>query len=378
MTAKPLDRYVTLGRSGLRVSPLCLGTMTFGTEWGWGSSVEDSNDIIGRYLEAGGNFIDTANIYTKGHSEKIVGDYFKSLPHHPSNTPRDRVVLATKFMGGMYLGDPNGGGASRKSIIAACEESLRRMQTDYIDLYWMHFWDRHTPIDETMRALDDLVTSGKVRYIGFSDTPAWKCAQAQMIAEAKNFAPLIALQIEYSLLQRTVEHELIPMAQEMGLGVTPWSPLKGGQLTDKYRRGVERKEGDAARAWVGERVDEHTLDLLDAMHEVGKAHELPSELGGGHASVAQVALAWCLAKPGVQSPIIGARTMPQLESNLAAAQICLSAEQIKTLDDLTAPPDVFPTSFLDFVVNNVHAGTTINGKPSETWDLAPASDDERF
>ncbi|MEM1330021.1 MAG: aldo/keto reductase [Planctomycetota bacterium] len=370
-----MDGYVTLGRSGLRVSPLCLGTMTFGKEWDWGSTVETSRDIMARYLDAGGNFIDTANIYTKGHSEKIIGDYFAEQAGAPSNTPRDRVVIATKFLGGMYRGDPNGGGASRKSIIAACEESLRRLRTDYIDLYWMHFWDRYTPMDETMRALDDLVSSGKIRYVGFSDTPAWKCAQAQTMADARGYAPLVALQIEYSLLQRTVEHELIPMAQELSLGVTPWSPLKGGQLTDKYRRGVERKEGDAARAWVGERVDEHTLDLLDAMHEIGQTHELA---GGGHASVAQVALAWCLAKPGVQSPIIGARTMEQLESNLAAAFVCLESEQIKKLDEMTSPPDMFPTSFLDFVVNNVHAGTTINGRKSETWDLAPASDAERF
>jgi aryl-alcohol dehydrogenase-like predicted oxidoreductase len=227
----PLDNYVTLGRSGLRVSPMCLGAMTFGEDWGWGSSVADTQAILDRFLERGGNFIDTANAYTKGHSEKIIGDH---VGRHPSK--RDRVVLATKFLSNLYRGDPNGGGAHRKAIVSACEQSLRRLQTTYIDLYWMHAWDATTPIEETLRALDDLVREGKVRYIGFSDTPAWKCAEAQTIARFRGWAPLIALQIEYSLLQRTVEGELIPMALELGLGVTPWSPLKSGVLSGKYTR----------------------------------------------------------------------------------------------------------------------------------------------
>ena len=227
----PLDHYVTLGRSGLRVSPLCLGAMTFGEDLGWGSSVEESQQIIDRFIELGGNFIDTANFYTKGHSEKILGDH---VGRHSAR--RDRLVLATKFSGNLYPGDPNGGGSSRKSIIGACENSLRRLQTDYIDLYWLHMNDRFTPIEETLRALDDLVASGKVRYIGFSDTPAWRAAQAQTIAHFSGWAPLVSLQIEYSLLERTVEGELIPMAQDMGLGVTPWGPLKSGALSGKYTR----------------------------------------------------------------------------------------------------------------------------------------------
>jgi aryl-alcohol dehydrogenase-like predicted oxidoreductase len=219
----PLDHYVTLGRSGLRVSPLCLGAMTFGEDLGWGSSVEESEAIIDRYIELGGNFIDTANVYTKGHSEKIIGDHVgKERPK------RNRLVIATKFSSNLHVGDPNGGGSNRKSIISACEESLRRLQTDYIDLYWLHNWDKHTPIEETMAALKDLVRAGKVRYLGVSDTPAWKVSQAQTIAQFRGWAPFIGLQIEYSLLERTVEGELIPMARELGLGVTPWSPLKGG------------------------------------------------------------------------------------------------------------------------------------------------------
>ncbi len=170
----PLTNYLTLGRSGLRVSPFCLGTMTFGEDWGWGSPVADSEAILSRYLERGGNFLDTANGYTKGHSEVIIGDYFARAGR------RDRVVIATKFGTNLYIGDPNGGGASRKTIIESCEQSLRRLKTDYIDLYWMHFWDPHTPIDETMRALDDLVRAGKVRYLGVSDTPAWKVTQGHI------------------------------------------------------------------------------------------------------------------------------------------------------------------------------------------------------
>src|SRR5262245_44216871 len=186
----PLDHYVTLGRSGLRVSPFCLGTMTFGPDLGWGSSVEESTQIIDRYLGGGGNFIDTANFYTRGHSEKIIGDH---IGRHPSK--RDRIVIATKFFSSLYTGDPNAGGGSRKALVAACEQSLRRLQTDYIDLYWLHAWDPFTPIEETLRGLDDLVASGKVRYLGFSDTPAWKCAEAQTIARLRGWSPLIALQI---------------------------------------------------------------------------------------------------------------------------------------------------------------------------------------
>src|SRR5262245_3359281 len=191
----PLDHYVTLGRSGLRVSPLCLGTLTFGEDLGWGSSVEESQQILDRYIELGGNFIDTANFYTKSHSEKIIGDH---IGKHPAR--RDRLVLATKFSGNLYPGDPNGGGAGRKAIVQQAENSLRRLQTDYIDLYWLHVWDEKTPIEETMAALHELVRAGKVRYVGVSDTPAWKITQANMLAGFRGWSPFVALQIEYSLL----------------------------------------------------------------------------------------------------------------------------------------------------------------------------------
>ncbi len=361
-----LDHYVTLGRSGLRVSPLCLGAMTFGTEWGFGVEEEESFALIDRYLDAGGNFIDTANIYNKGHSEKILGDYFAK---HAGSAVRgrDRLVIATKWLGNMWPGDPNGGGAHRKSMVDAVHHSLRRMRTDYIDLLWLHFWDRHTPVDETMRSLDDLVRAGKVRYVGFSDTPAWKCAQAQMIAEMRGWTPLIALQIEYSLLERTVEGELLPMARELGMGVTPWSPLKGGILTGKYARGKMPERGRYKED--SKHLNDTTFAIVDAMEEIA---------GDRGCTIAQVALAWVRERPGVQSTIIGARTMDQLESNLASLGISLTKAQTERLDELSAPSLNFPHEFLEFVRTGIQNGTTVNGVESEPWSGSPQSDDERW
>jgi aryl-alcohol dehydrogenase-like predicted oxidoreductase len=246
----PLDHYVTLGRSGLRVSPFALGAMTFGEDPGAaGSSVEESEKILATYLDRGGNFVDTANFYTNGHSEAILGDF---LAAHPGR--RERVVLASKFFTNMFAGDPNGGGAGRRSIVAQLDQTLRRLRTDYLDLYWLHNWDRNTPIEETMRALDDVVRAGKVRYLGFSNVPAWVTAQAQTLAQLRGWTPLIALQVEYSLLARTVEGEIAPLALDQGMALVPWSPLKNGFLSGKYRRGVEVT--DSARtptSWVRRR-----------------------------------------------------------------------------------------------------------------------------
>jgi aryl-alcohol dehydrogenase-like predicted oxidoreductase len=359
-----LDHYVTLGRSGLRVSPFCLGAMTFGDEWGWGSTVADAEAILTRFVEQGGNFLDTANGYTKGHSEKIIGDYMRQR-----GLRRDQLVIATKFFANLFPSDPNAGGASRKSLTAACDESLRRLQTDYIDLYWMHLWDRFTPIEETMRALDDLVTAGKVRYVGFSDTPAWKVAQAQVTASFRGWAPLVALQIEYSLIERTVEGELMPMAQELGLGVTPWSPLRGGVLTGKYTREnvKDAKPGRGAR--VTAYLDEPTFVIIDELVRI--AGELDT-------TPAAVALAWVQAKPGVDSTIIGARTMTQLEQNVAALTVTLDDSQIAALDRVSTPTLGFPMSFLQMAPTIMHAGATVNGVPSEIWPMSPQSDEERY
>jgi aryl-alcohol dehydrogenase-like predicted oxidoreductase len=361
----PLDHYITLGRSGLRVSPFCLGAMTFGEDLGWGSSVSESEGIIDAFLDRGGNFIDTANIYTHGHSEKIIGDHLGR-----DRARRDRVVLATKFFGAMFPGDPNGGGTSRKAIMGALENSLRRLQTDYVDLYWMHCWDATTPIDETMRALDDLVTSGKVRYLGFSDTPAWKCSQAQTTAMFRGWAPLVALQIEYSLLQRTVEGELVPMAQELGLGITPWSPLKGGILSGKYTRANHGTQKADRGARIETLLGDKTYDLVDAL--IAVAREVDS-------TPARVALAWLAQKPGVSSIILGARTRKQLDDNLAAADLVLTTAHVAKLDDLSKPALNFPADMLAASVPGfAYGGTTINGRSGPIFPFVPQKGGVRY
>lgn len=360
----PLNHYVTLGRSGLRVSPFCLGAMTFGEDLGssFGASVETSQAIVDRYLDLGGNFIDTANFYTKGHSEKILGDH---LAH--DRRKRDRVVLATKFSGNLYPGDPNGGGANRKAIVAACEQSLRRLRTDYIDLYYLHVYDKHTPIEETMAAMHDLVQSGKVRYLGISDTPAWKVAQAQVLAHFRGWTPVTALQIEYSLVERTVEGELVPMAQELGLGVVPWSPLAGGRLTGKYTRANSGKVTDGRAAFVAGRIADRDYDIVDALGRVA------AELG---TTVPRVALAWVRARPGVSSTILGARTLAHLEDNLAALDVTLTPEQVKVLDAVSAPQLPFPIPFLRQAPMVYAGGTTINGEPSQSSPIMPKTQDD--
>jgi aryl-alcohol dehydrogenase-like predicted oxidoreductase len=343
----PLDHYVTLGRSGLRVSPLCLGAMTFGEDLGWGSSVEESQQIIDRYVELGGNFIDTANFYTKSHSEKIIGDH---VGRHAAR--RDRLVIATKFSGNLYPGDPNGGGSGRKSIVNACENSLRRLQTDYIDLYWLHNWDVHTPIDETMAALDDLVRAGKVRYLGVSDTPAWKIAEANVTARFRGWSAFIGLQIEYSLLERSVEQELVPMAQELGLGITPWSPLKSGVLSGKYTRQNAGQIKPDRGTFANPFLNEKTYKIVDELQVIAKAHD---------SSVARVALAWLQAQPGVTSTILGARRLTQLEDNIKALDVSPTAEELARLDALTKPTLGFPQNMQPMFPSIHNGGTTVNG-----------------
>jgi len=359
-----LDAYVTLGRSGLAVSPFCLGAMTFGEDWGWGASEADTRAILDRYLGAGGNFIDTANAYTCGHSEQLIGDHIGRYPAR-----RDRVVIATKFFSNLYPGDPNGGGAGRKSLVAACEQSLRRLQTDYIDLYWMHCHDKFTPIDETLRALDDLVRAGKVRYLGFSDTPAWKVAEAQVTARLRGLAPLIALQIEYSLLERTVEGELVPMAQDMGLGITPWSPLRYGVLSGKYTRENAKEAKPGRGAWVERALDDRAFAVLDVLVQVA------AEVG---TTPARVALAWVQGRPGVSSTIIGARTLAQLEDNLAALDVTLPQSALTALDKVSTPTLDFPAAFLNGAGSFGRGGSMLNGERFPAWPNAPKSDATRY
>ena len=359
-----LQHYVSLGKSGLRVSPLCLGAMTFGEEWGWGATPEVSLRILDLYMDRGGNFIDTANGYTKGHSETIIGG---RLSRHSAK--RDRMVIATKFFTNMYAGDPNGGGASRKAIVESCDQSLRRLQTDYIDLYWMHAWDRFTPIEETMRALDDLVSAGKVRYVGFSDTPAWKVTQAQVTALLRGWTPLIALQLEYSLIERTIEGELIPAALELGLGVTPWSPLKSGVLSGKYTRENAAQSNPGRGARVVNNLNEQTFHILDVLGSVAR------EVGSTHA---RVALSWVQARASVASTIIGARTPEQLEDNLGALDVKLTAAQAAALEEVSRPKLNFPFDFVRNVGTFGYNGATINGETFLTNPLGPKNDAERF
>lgn len=353
-----LDHYVTLGRSGLRVSPLSLGAMTFGEDLGWGSSVEESQRIIDRYVDGGGNFIDTANFYTKSHSEKIIGDH---VGRHPAR--RDRLVIATKFSGNLYPGDPNAGGSGRKAIVGSLENSLRRLQTDYVDLYWLHNWDVHTPIEETMATLETLVQAGKVRYIGVSDTPAWKIAQANVMAHFRGWSPFIGLQIEYSLLERTVEQELVPMALELGLGITPWSPLKGGVLTGKYTRDNPGSGQGGRAAWMGA-LGEETFSLIDELGEIARAHET---------TVARVALAWVRQQPGVTSTIIGARRLDQLEDNLRSLEVTLTPDELARLDERTRPTFGFPQSMQPMFPAIHNGGTTVNGvyAPTTPFGVEP-------
>ena len=345
----PLDSFVTLGRSGLRISPYTLGAMTFGEDHGWGATAAESETMITEYLERGGNSIDTANIYTNGHSEKIIGDYLAARPGL-----RDRIVLGSKFFGNLFAGDPNGGGAGRKAVVAQAEESLRRLRTDYLDIYWLHNWDRGVPVEETLRALDDLVTAGKIRYVGLSDLPAWKAAEAQVVAHFRGWTPAIGMQFEYSLLERTVEGELIPMAAEHGLGVLPWSPLKSGWLSGKFTRGTS--DVDTMRAALVGGPAERDWQVIDVLHEVA------ADAG---VTPAAAALAWVGARPGVTSVLIGARRLDQLRTNLDAVDVRLSPPQTARLDEVSAPVLNFPAA------NNrelapvlAFAGATVDGRPS--------------
>ncbi|MGC5004914.1 aldo/keto reductase [Streptomyces sp. NBC_00353] len=354
-----LDSYVTLGRSGLRVSPFTLGTMTFGEDHGWGSSPEESANILAAYLDRGGNSIDTANIYTNGHSEKIIGDYFADR-----SALRDRVVIGTKFFGNLYENDPNGGGAGRKAIVQQLENSLRRLRTDYVDIYWLHNFDPSTPVEETLRALDDLISDGKVRYVGFSDVPAWATAEAATVARFRGWAPIIALQLEYSLLERTSEGELIPMAQALGMGVMPWGPLKSGFLSGKYSS-TTTGPVDTTRSQLVGAPSEADYLVIDALNGVA------AEVG---ASPAAVALAWVQGRPGITSTLVGARRFDQFEANLQALDMTLTEAQRGVLDDVSAPTLNFPADNNRTLAPMIQfGGATVDGRPSTVSPLLQAS-----
>lgn len=319
--------YKLLGRSGLRVSDLCLGTMTFGEEWGWGANKEDSRRMFDSFAAAGGNFLDTADGYTAGTSEKMVGEFVKS--------ERERFVVATKYSFCWRPGDPNSGGNHRKHMVEALNASLRRLGMDYVDLYWMHAWDELTPIEEVLRGLDDLMRAGKILYVGISDAPAWWIARANTLAELRGWTPFVALQVEYNLVERTVERELLPMAEALGLGVTAWSPLAMGLLSGKYsRKSSEEKRLDKTPSFV--ELSERNLSIAAAVVEVAK------EAGK---SPAQVALNWLCGRCSV-IPIVGARKPAQLEDNIRCVDWSLSPEHRQRLDEASRIDMGFPMAFL--------------------------------
>ena len=334
---RSVDSYVTLGRSGLRVSPFCLGTMTFGTEWGWGSEEQVARAVFDKYIDEGGNFIDTADAYTEGHSEELLGKFIHE------RSLRNRVVLATKFTFNADPGNPNAGGNGRKNIHRAIEDSLRRLNTDYIDLYWLHAWDTVTPVEEVVSTLNDLVRAGKIRHYGFSDTPAWYVARAKTIAEKEGKDGLIALQLEYSLVERNIEREHIPAAQELGLGITPWSPLAGGFLTGKYKQKGDSGEGEGrleiaknAGNPIFQRFTTRNWQILNVLLDVAKQINRPAS---------QVALNWVATQAGVTSTIIGASKLSQLEDNLRSAEFEIPAELRRQLDEASAIESSHPYGF---------------------------------
>lgn len=321
-------RYRLLGRSGLRVAEVALGTMTFGGEGAWGADPSEARRIYDRYLAAGGNFVDTADRYANGESERIVGELVAA--------DRDRIVLGSKYTLTRRPGDPNASGNHRKSLVAALDASLSRLRTDYIDVYWVHAWDALTPIEEIVRALDDQVRAGKVHYVGFSNVPAWVVARADAIASLRGWTPFVALQTEYSLVQREPERELVPMARACDIGVLAWGPLGGGVLTGKY---AGRTDGAEPRRLAAGDPRLSAPNLLLAA-EVGAIGE---EVG---APAASVAIAWLLHREGVTIPILGARRAAQLEDTLSSVALTLGGEHLDRLDSASRVDRGAPHDFL--------------------------------
>lgn len=318
--------YKLLGRSGLKVSQLCLGTMGFGTEGGWGADKQTSFDIMDAYAEAGGNFLDTANVYKLGTGEKIIGEYL-------ANHDRHQFVLATKYTLKDNTTNANASGNNRKNMMRSVEDSLKRLQTDFIDVLYLHIWDNITPIDEVLRGLDDLIRQGKVNYAAISDTPAWVVAKGNTLAELMGWSQLIALQVEYSLIQRTPERELIPMAKHFGMTVTPWAPLGGGALTGKYLRGESGrvKPESNRRNERSERITRVVMEIADEL-QVQPAH---------------VALAWTTQQGFSCIPVVGATKVSQLQENMKAVNVVLSKEQLQKLDEVSQISLGFPGDFFN-------------------------------
>jgi aryl-alcohol dehydrogenase-like predicted oxidoreductase len=346
-----ISNYVTLGRSGLKISPLCLGTMTFGN-YRWGSEDAEARQIFERFFDAGGNFIDTADGYANGKSEELVGAYIKDL------NLRDHAVLATKFTFNLTDSNPNSGGNGRKNIYRALEGSLRRLGTDYIDLYWMHAWDMVTPVEEVVSTLSDFVREGKIRHYGFSDVPAWYASRAVTLANCTGREQPIALQLEYSLVERTIEREHVPAARELGLGVCPWSPLASGFLADKYGRDQATAEQNSrlevlktGKNPVFHKFTDRNWRILDIVRAAAQ------RLGR---KTSQVALNWVIGQPGVTSTIIGARRSDQLEDNLGALDFEIPADVRQELDEANKLELVHPYMFFEpFLQDRITGGVKV-------------------
>jgi aryl-alcohol dehydrogenase-like predicted oxidoreductase len=332
-------RYKLFGRSGLRVSELCLGAMTFGTEVEWGAPKEESRKVFDAFVEAGGNFVDTANRYTDGTSEKWVGEFVGS--------EREHFVIATKYTLYQRRDDPNAAGNQRKNMMESLHASLKRLGTDYVDVFWVHAWDPLTPIEEVLRGLDDLVRSGKVLYVGISDTPAWVVSRANAIADLRGWTAFAGLQIEYSLVQRAPERDLLPMARALDLAVTPWGVLGSGVLSGKYLR-----EGtpDGTRARQFGNLTERNLAIAATVEQIAKTYNHPPS---------QVAINWVRQQPGVIIPLMGARTAEQLNANLGALEWTLMPEHLKQLDEVSKIELGFPHDFLtrEAIRSLVYGGT---------------------
>lgn len=378
-------KYYLLGKSGLRVSEICLGTMTFGKEWGWGASKEESRKIFDAYVDAGGNFIDTANIYTNGTSEKYVGDF--------ASYDRERFVIATKYTSNTRAGDPNAGGNHRKNMVQSLEASLRRLNTDYIDLYWVHAWDQTTPIEEMMRALDDMIKSGKILYIGISDAPAWIVSQANTLANLKGWTEFASIQIEYSLIERTSERELLPMANALDIGITAWSPLGSGVLTGKYNKSSNKallnntvnkdynqkesttnnsKTRTSSSSSISDEQNDNRLNVA-SFSEISNtllkarnlriAEEVVNIAQEIKRTPSQVALNWIRQSKKIFRnkiiPIIGAKNLVQINDNLACMEFVLSDPQIQRLNEVSKIELGFPHDFLstDAIRNIIYGGT---------------------
>lgn len=337
-------KYKLLGRSGLRVSELCLGAMTFGEELGTGASEAVSRQIYDRYRAAGGNFVDTANIYTMGTSERMLGDFIRP--------EREHIVVASKYSMTTDAVDPNSSGNHRKNMVQALEASLKRLGTDYVDVYWVHGWDQMTRIDEVMRGLDDMVRAGKVLHLGASNMPAWLISQANTLATERNMTPFSALQLHYNLVERSIEADFFDLAAAQDMALTAWSPLAGGLLTGKFNRDAGEKASADARlnkaAYGPAMLAEHRLSIAEGLTELART------IG---CQPSQLALAWLLHRPASSViPILGARTLEQFENNLACLELQLNQTQVEELDALNPPPPVYPASLFgtDFYQQMMH------------------------